>query len=118
MTATSIRTARIPHPCDSCHWTPSLRGVATILPGHRYLIHTAFPGDAGHEEGQRPAALKECVACAADRTGDDPIILAVACGAYCCALTPCALPVRHGGEHSCRRCAEDRARDERRGAAR
>jgi hypothetical protein len=42
-TAVRARTARQPHLCDSCHWTPSLRGVATIQPGHRYLLHTAFP---------------------------------------------------------------------------
>lgn len=40
-------TARIPHLCDSCHWTPGIRGVATIDPGHRYLRHVAFPGDEG-----------------------------------------------------------------------
>jgi hypothetical protein len=74
-TTTRARTARRPHLCDSCHWTPSLRGVATIQPGHRYLLHTAFP-DGMVNTSDRPYSLKECVACTCER--DDSAGLLVA----------------------------------------
>src|SRR5690349_23801291 len=51
-TTVKARTARKAHHCDGCSWTPSLRGVATIAPGHRYLRHVAFPGADGNESGR------------------------------------------------------------------
>jgi hypothetical protein len=101
--AIRARTARIPHLCDNCHWVPSLRGTPTIAPGHRYLLHTAFP-DGGTNASDHPWSLKECVACAEDRDlGMRGTHLA--CCTYCCGTVPCALPFKHDGDHSCRRCA-------------
>jgi hypothetical protein len=60
-TAVKALTARIPHKCDSCHWTPGLRGVPTIAPGHRYLRHTVFPNDETNQS-HRPYSVNECVA--------------------------------------------------------
>jgi hypothetical protein len=99
------RTARKPHLCEGCHWTPSLRRVPTILPGHRYLLHTAFPdGPYGEiNQSNRPYTNKECVACAEER--DLTMRGAhLACCTFCCGDIPCALPFKHGGDHSCRRC--------------
>ena len=103
MTSVKAITARIPHLCDSCHWTPGLRGVATIDPGHRYLRHVAFPGDEGNEDSGRVVVLTECVACVWER---DPhaVLDTGACSSYCCGSTPCARPDRHGGDCSCRDC--------------
>lgn len=101
------RTARIPHLCESCSWTPSLRGVPTIMPGHRYLLHTAFP-DGEINTSERPYALKECVSCAEGRTGDG-VLLAGSCSRFCCGVVLCARPYRHDGDHSCRRCVAARA---------
>jgi hypothetical protein len=105
-TTTRARTARRPHLCDSCHWTPSLRGVATIAPGHRYLLHTAFP-DGMVNTSDRPYSLKECVACACERDDSAGLLVAEACASFCHGTLPCALPLKHDGDHSCRRCAED-----------
>jgi hypothetical protein len=105
-TTTVARTARIPHLCEGCHWTPSLRGVPTILPGHRYLLHTAFP-DGLTNTSTAPYTLKECAACASVR---DAAGLLGACSASCCDTLPCALPFKHDGDHSCRRCATDQSR--------
>ena len=58
--AVKARTARKAHLCDGCHWTPSLRGIPTILPGHRYLIHTAFPGSEVNQS-HRPYTNTQCV---------------------------------------------------------
>jgi len=106
-TTTVYRTARTPHRCDTCDHTPSLRGVLTIAPGHRYLRHVAFPGGPSGEVNQsdRPYALNECVGCASDRDPSVVVVKAEACGMYCCSHVPCARPLRHGGDHSCRRCA-------------
>lgn len=106
MSLTRGVTARIPHECDSCHWTPSLRGVATILPGHRYLSHTAFPGDEGFEEGTRPARLTECASCAIGRDAPTAGLYGI-CGTFCHGTTPCALPFEKGApghDHACREC--------------
>jgi hypothetical protein len=107
-TAVRARTARQPHLCDSCHWTPSLRGVATIQPGHRYLLHTAFP-DGMVNTSDRPYSLKECVACTCERDDSAGLLVAGACASFCHGTLPCALPSKHDGDHSCRRCAADRA---------
>lgn len=109
MSTTLARTARVPHLCDSCYWSPSLRGVPTIGPGHRYLRHVAFPGDDGHEEGTRPWALVECVACACERDATAGLLQAGACSGFCCGTTPCARPDRHAGGHACRTCLISRA---------
>jgi hypothetical protein len=109
--AVKARTARIPHLCDGCHWTPSLRGQPTILPGHRYLIHTAFPG-AEVNHSNRPYTNTECVACACERDKAFDLLVAGACTTHCCGDVPCARPVRHDGDHSCRRCAAVVARTE------
>ena len=102
------RTARKPHLCEGCHWTPSLRGKPTIAPGHRYLLHTAFPG---HDvlAVNKPFSVKECVACA-EATGSTERSrgIALACVTVCCGDIPCALLHKHDGGHSCRRCAFDR----------
>lgn len=107
---TRARTARVPHFCDGCHWTPSLRGVPTIAPGHRYLIHTAFPGGLGDEINQsdRPYTNKECVACACERDETSGLLVAGACSTFCCGDVPCARPHLHDGDHSCRRCPSTR----------
>lgn len=103
-------TARIPHLCDTCHWTASLqdvRDVPTILPGHRYLRHTAFP-DGEHNTSDRPYSIKECVACAEERDSAG-LLVAGACTTFCHGTVPCARPLRHNGDHSCRRCTNDAA---------
>lgn len=76
------RTARKPHLCEGCHWVASLRGVPTIMPGHRYLIHTTFP-DGEYYNGTGPIEHKECIWCFAERAGEDPIVIG-ACGTFCC----------------------------------
>jgi hypothetical protein len=109
MGQTIARTARIPHECDSCWWTLSLRGVPTILPGHRYLLHTAFPGEEGYEEGTRPARLTECAEHAISRTDGIASGEFEICGTYCCGTTPCALPHEKGApghDHQCRDCVQ------------
>jgi len=100
-------TARIPHLCDSCHWTVSLRGVPTIAAGHRYLRHVAFPDDDANNSGH-PVSLTECVACAYERDSSAGLDTG-ACSGFCCGDVPCALPVRHSGDCSCRRCATAKA---------
>lgn len=105
-TAVKARTARIPHLCDSCHETPSLRGVPTILPGHRYLRHTAFPGE--FNDSDRPYSITECVACAEERDSAG-LLVAGAGSTFCHGTVPCALPVRHDGDHSCQRCTTEPA---------
>lgn len=108
MTATvRARTARKAHLCEGCHWTPSLRGQPTIAPGHRYLLHTAFP-DGDEITAEHPYSLKECVSCAEEREYAAATIVAGACGTFCCGDVPCARPHPHDGEHSCLRCAFDR----------
>lgn len=109
MTATvRARTARKEHLCEGCHWTASLRGTPTILPGHRYLLHTAFP-DGVEIVADAPYSLKECVACATEREQTNGLLVAGACGTFCCGTIPCALPHPHDGGHSCRRCAVETA---------
>lgn len=97
------RTSRVARLCDGCHWTASLRRVATIGVGHRYLRHIAFPGADGNETG-RILTLTECVACACERDSTAGLLLANACSTFCCGDVPCALPFKHGGDHECRRC--------------
>jgi hypothetical protein len=101
------RTARKPHRCDSCHWNASLRGVATIAPGHRYLRHVAFPGHEVNQSSRPPYVSTECVACACERDDTAGLLLAGACSTFCCGDIPCARPFRHGAEHSCRRCSAE-----------
>ncbi len=107
------RTARIPHECDSCYWTHSLRGVPTILPGHRYLIHTAFPGDPGYEEGEHPARLKECATHAISRDDFAATQYGI-CATYCCGTEPCVLQFQRAGaghehRHVCHRCSREQS---------
>ena len=101
-------TARIPHLCDGCHWTPGRRGVPTIGAGHRYLRHITFPDDVVNQSN-RPVALKECVACACERDPHAGVLDAGACSTFCHGDVPCALPQRHGGDHSCLRCVAEQA---------
>lgn len=113
MSTVKAYTARVPHKCDTCHWTPSLRGVATILPGHRYLVHVAFPGDEGYEEGTSPARLRECATHAIERDDFTATSFGI-CGTYCCGTKPCVLPfdkagAGYGHDHTCDQCAHDRA---------
>lgn len=102
-TTVQARTARIAHLCENCHWSPSLRGQPTIFPGHRYLLHTAFP-DGLTVTSDAPYSLKECVACAEER---DLTMRGthLACCTFCCGEIPCARPFKHDGDHSCRHCA-------------
>lgn len=103
------RTARAPHECDTCYWTPSLRGVPTILPGHRYLEHVAFPGDPGFEEGQAPLRHKECASHAIERDDCSATQFGI-CGSYCHGTNPCVLPFERGAPgHKCvcRECITD-----------
>lgn len=100
-TTVKARTARIAHLCENCHWIPSLRGQATIAPGHRYLAHTAFP--SAEMPCDAPWRIAECVACATGR-GYAPGPPTGACLTHCCGDMPCAKPEQHDGNHSCRRC--------------
>lgn len=85
------RTARTVRWCEHCN-------RHSILPGHRYLIHTLFPGhDACPPD--RPVQLAECTAHAFERHEDYRLDV---CGTYCHGIEPCARPFRHDGEHSCR----------------
>lgn len=103
---TKALTARVPHVCESCHhWETDLRGKGTILPGHRYLRHTVFPNDETNQSG-RPYSINECVACAEERDSAG-LLVAGACTTFCHGTVPCALPVKHDGDHSCRQCAAD-----------
>lgn len=106
-TTIKARTARKPHPCDSCWSTPSLRNTATIAAGHRYLLHTAFPGDDDVTTSDVPFSVKECIACAeAYGATERSRGIAFACVTYCCGDVPCARPFGHQDGHSCRWCAE------------
>lgn len=99
-TAIKVRTARQPHVCSTCRHT--------IAAGHRYLIHTEFPG---RDQTQAVITSKECVACACERDDSIPLLLADACSTCCCGITPCALPFQKGApshDHSCRQCAQER----------
>lgn len=107
-TTVMARTAAKPRDCDSCYWTPSLRGVPTIAPGHRYLRHVAFPGDDANQSDQ-PHVLTECIACACEREPTNGLLIADACSTFCCGDVPCARPEKHDGDHSCRRCMIERA---------
>lgn len=104
MNGTTYRTARTPHLCEWCNRSSRHTDLppVTIPVGHRYVRHVVFPGTSGWEVDQ-PAAVAECVACFATRTGDDPLTVG-ACGTFCCVPTPCARPARHDGGHSCGRC--------------
>jgi hypothetical protein len=107
----SCRTARIARLCYSCRWG-GFRGVPTILPGHRYLRHVAFPEGPGGEINQttKPIVADECVACAnwREQAGALDVIDAGACMTFCCGETPCARPLRHDDDHECRTCAARR----------
>ena len=92
-------TARKRHRCDEASWT----GLHFIAPGHRYLRHVAFPGDDVNGSDQ-PWVFRQCVACAEGREYGASTLTAGACGTFCCGDVPCALPFKHDGDHSCRRC--------------
>lgn len=96
-------TARKPHLCDTCHWDTNLRGTHTIAPGHRYLRHVAFP-DGDINASDHPVVHTECVACAEDRDSHAGALVGGACTTFCHGDVPCALPLKHGGDHSCRCC--------------
>jgi hypothetical protein len=64
------------------------------------------PLPAAHD---RPYSLKECVACACERDDSAGLLVAEACATFCHGTLPCALPFKHDGDHSCRKCAADRA---------
>jgi hypothetical protein len=105
------RTARTAHACATCDWHTSEGEPLAIQPGHRYLIHVAFPGADGYEDGTRPWRMKECVACACEREPTAGLLVAQACATFCCGDVPCALPFEPGApghDHSCRRCAIER----------
>lgn len=94
---TRARTARKPRGCDS------YRCGATILTGHRYLVHTALPGYTEGYNGDIPMRLSECVDCAVHRCQDH---LTGACLTFCHGDDPCARPFGHDGDHSCRSDAD------------
>jgi hypothetical protein len=97
MSAAKGVTARTPHSCETCDrktangdWTKS------ILPGHRYLLHTAFPGDDGFDALERPFSVRECGSCAIER--DDFVAHSFGiCGTYCHGTNPCVLPFDAAG---------------------
>ena len=93
-------TARKQHRCDESSWV----GVHFIAPGHRYLRHVAFPCSEVNGSDQ-PWVLRQCVACIGDRDDTATTLTAGACAAFCCGDVPCARPLKHDGDHSCRRCA-------------
>jgi hypothetical protein len=93
-------TARKQHRCDESSWT----GLHFIAPGHRYLRHVAFPDDDVNGSDQ-PWVLRQCVACVGERDDTATTLTAGACAMWCCGDVPCARPLRHDGDHSCRRCA-------------
>lgn len=97
-TAVRARTARKAHRCETCRHR-------SIAPGHRYLLHTLFPGDIN--SSGRPWVSKECIACVEKREEGDGLLVADACSSFCCALEPCALVIRHAGDHHCGRDALD-----------
>jgi hypothetical protein len=101
--ATTIKavTARKRHRCDE-----SWGDVHFIAPGHRYLRHVAFPDDDVNGSDQ-PWVLRQCVACAEDRHEPTGATVGGACVRHCCGDVPCAMPIEHDGDHSCRRCATD-----------
>jgi hypothetical protein len=95
------RTARKAHRCEGC-----LRRA--IAPGHRYEVHTIFPG---HDvlSPRQPFQLKLCLACAVEHD-EGAHLAAEACGAICHGY-PCALPFGHAGDYcSCRYDAAESAR--------
>lgn len=96
-------TARKQHRCDTV-WGE----VHLIQPRHRYLRHVAFPDDDVNGS-DRPWVLRECVACVEEREGC-AMFTAGACSMFCHGTTPCALPFKHNGDHSCLRCAVEAAR--------
>lgn len=115
MSTTRGVTAQIKHTCETCsRKTVNGDWTTPILPGHRYLVHTAFPGDEGFEEGTRPQQLRECASCAIEREDYTATLYGI-CGSFCCGVEPCVLPFRTPGtaehEHACRRCVDERQRD-------
>lgn len=103
------RTANKPHRCESCHL--SGRTGPVILPGQRYLVHRVYADGYAVALGTTPYELKECTSCAVAREYGADVGPLGACGTYCCSEEPCALPVRHAGDHSCRRDAIDATRE-------
>jgi hypothetical protein len=102
---TKAFTARKAHDCANCRQLGEGRG--TIAPGHRYLKHTAFPGNE-FMQIDAPESMKECAACAIRRDWGTHVVTLAACQTYCCGTTPCALPPVPGApahDHSCRECA-------------
>lgn len=95
-TTVQARTARKAHQC-------AVGRHAAIAPGHRYLRHIAFPSADGNESG-RVQVIAECVACACERDDHAGLLDADACSTFCHGDVPCALPHKHDGDHSCRRC--------------
>lgn len=101
-------TARIAHACENCHWVPSLRGTKSILPGHRYLLWTAFPRDDGFDALERPFSIRECATCAIERDDFTATSFGI-CGSFCHGVNPCVLPFERGApghECVCRECAK------------
>jgi hypothetical protein len=103
-------TARVAHSCETCdRKTVNGEYSRAILPGHRYLLHTTFPGDEGFEEGTRPQSIRECASCAIKRD-DCAATLYGICGSYCHGINPCVLPFVKGApghQCVCRECASD-----------
>jgi hypothetical protein len=104
-------TARVAHSCEG-HDRMTVNGMwmLSILPGHRYVRHVAFPGDDGFEEISRPWSVAECATCAMERTDDAALEFGI-CGSYCCGDQACVLPFANGApghDHACARCTEPR----------
>lgn len=101
-------TARVAHSCETCD-RKTVNGTYTtaIRPGHRYLLHTAFPGDDGFDALERPFSLRECASCAIGRDNFTAHSFGI-CGSYCHGTNPCVLPFTKGApghECFCRDCA-------------
>ena len=105
-TTIQARTARIAHSCERCNSFTS-NDAPAIAPGHRYLRHTAFPDGGEINASDRPFSATECVACLSERDETAPLLVAGACATFCHGTLPCALPLGHSGDHSCRECPSE-----------
>lgn len=100
-------TARKAHTCESCsRLTVNGEYPKRIFPGHRYLQHTAFPGEDGSDTLERPFSIRECATCAIERDSYMATLYGI-CGSYCHGTNPCVLPFEKGApghECVCREC--------------
>lgn len=99
MSSTIALTAAKAHYCSTCQPERLHRGVPVIARGYLHLRHVSYPGNT---QG-RPVTTRECISCANERD-DFTSLLAGACATSCHGHSLCALPLGHGGSHSCSHC--------------